>query len=266
MDYFTRIEKKPNDDLSWNIPEKKQGTVNVIGGNGQSFKTEVKVAEFLGEKYPIETINLILPDSLKNNLPNLPNFHFLPSTESGSFAESQELIGVFNTADFNLVIGDLSKNSITKTALSGAYKSSDSKNGGAGKMSLITRDGIEVVTETQPERILMNENLILLASMPQLIKLLRAAYYPKMLLLSQSLVQVAEVLHKFTLSYPVGVITLHNERILIAKDGRVVSIPLEKSNYTPLSLWQGECAAKIIALNLYNPNNFINATINAIFS
>ena len=264
MDYFTKIEAKPKDDLTWNIPEKKQGVVNIIGGNSRSFKTEVKVAEFLSEKYPVETVNLVLPDSLKNSLPTLSNFLFLPSTESGSFAESQELIDVFNEADFNLVLGDFSKNSITKNAVASAYKSSD--NSGAGKMCLITRDAVEVIADTEPERILMNENLILLASMPQLIKLLRAAYYPKMLLLSQSLIQVSEVLHKFTLSYPVSVITLHNEQIIIAKNGQVVDIPLEKSKFTPLSLWQGECAAKILALNMYNPNNFINATANAIFS
>ena len=65
MDYFEKIENNPYEDLYWNIPEKKQGAVNVIGGNGQSFRTEVKVAECLAEKYPIETVNLILPDALK---------------------------------------------------------------------------------------------------------------------------------------------------------------------------------------------------------
>ena len=46
MDYFEKIEKKPSDDLSWNIPEQKRGTVNIIGGNSQNFRTEVKIAEF----------------------------------------------------------------------------------------------------------------------------------------------------------------------------------------------------------------------------
>lgn len=259
MDYFSKIETKPEDDLTWNIPEQKQGTVNVIGGNSQNFKAEIKIAEFLGEKYPIENINLILPDALKNNLPNLPNFKFLPSTETGSFNESQELIDIFDIADFNLILGDLSKNSITKNAVSSAYKSS-------GKMCLVTRDSVDALADMGPERTLMNENLILLATIPQLIKILRAVYYPKMLLLSQSLMQVAETLHKFTLSYPISIVTLHSEQILIAKDGKVVAMPLAKSAYTPLAFWQGEVAAKILALNLYNPNNFIDATLNALFS
>ncbi len=85
-----------------------------------------------------------------------------------------------------------------------------------------------------------------------------------MLLLSQSLVQVVEVLHKFTLSYPVSIVTLHNGQILAVKDGAAKAVPMEKSGYSPMMLWSGELAAKIVALNLYNPNDFISATIAAI--
>ena len=112
----------------------------------------------------------------------------------------------------------------------------------------------------------MNENLIFFASIAQLQKLLRAVYYPKMLLLSQSLVQVVDILHKFTLSYPISIITLHNEQILIVKNGNVKGVPIIKSGYSPFMLFQGELAAKIVALNLYNPNNFLNATISAVFN
>ena len=86
-----------------------------------------------------------------------------------------------------------------------------------------------------------------------------------MLLLSQSLVQVTEVLHKFTLSYPVGMITLHNGQILAAKDGIVKAVPLEDSGYSAITVWSGELAAKVVAMNLYNPNNFIQATVAAIY-
>ena len=123
MDYFEKIEKKPEEELTWNIPEKKTGSVNIIGGNSQSFKTEIKVAEFLGEKYPIEKLDVVLPDVLKNQLPPLPNFKFLKSTDSGSFADEKEIVGILNTGDFNLLLGDLSKNSITGKAMMSACKS-----------------------------------------------------------------------------------------------------------------------------------------------
>lgn len=258
MEYFNKITDKPGDELLWNIPERKQGLVNIIGGNGQSFRTPVKIAEFLGVKYPINTVNVVLPDALNNKLPTLPNFIFLPSTDSGSFS-GEGLEKALNSADFNLIIGDISKNTITAKAVAGAVRIAE-------KMTLVTRDAVDIIAEENPERALMNENLILFASMPQLIKLFRAVYYPKMLLLNQSLMQVADILHKFTLSYPISIITLHNEQILLATNGNVVTVPLEKSGFSPLTIWGGELAAKILAINLFNPNNFIDASVTAIFS
>lgn len=257
MDYFEKIEKKPGEDLSWNIPERKQGTVNIIGGNSQSFRTEVKIAEYLTREYPIETVKVVLPETLEGQLPKMPNFLFLPATESGSFTESQELLDNFNQGDFNLVLGDLSKNAITGRAIASACEHSE-------KMTLLTRDAVDLIAENKPDRLLMNENLVLFASVAQLVKLLRAVYYPKMLLMSQSLVQVADVLHKFTLSYPVAIITLHNGQILVTHNGLVKAMPLEKTGYSPLTVWNGELAARIVALNLYNPSNFLLATIAAI--
>ena len=259
MDFFEKLEKKPSEDLAWNIPEKKFGTVNVFGGSAQNFRAEMKVAEFLGEKYPIENLNLVLPDALKPKLPNLPNFKFLSSTDSGSFRDAEEIVAIFNSADFNLSLGDLSRNTVTGKALSSAYEFTE-------KPLIITRDAVDLFAENATEKALMNENLIFFASMPQLVKLLRAVYYPKILLLSQSLIQVVEVLHKFTISYPVSVVTLHNEQILVAKNGEVKAAPLEKSGFSPIMFWQGELAGKILAMNLYNPDNFLKATVAAIFN
>jgi hypothetical protein len=258
MDYFEKLEENPYEDLRWNIPERKQGTVNIIGGNAGHFRTEVKVAEFLGAKYPIDRLNVVMPDALKNKLPPLPDFVFLPSTEAGSFAESQELLDIFNVADFNLVLGDLSRNKVTGKAFTSACKNAE-------KMTLATRDSVDMLAENDLEKLLMNENLIFLASMPQLIKMLRAVYYPKMLLQSQSLVRVAEVLHKFTLSYPVRIVTLHSGQVLVAESGNVKAVALEMTGYSPIMFWGGELAAKIVAMNLYNPNNFIKATVSSLF-
>ena len=258
MDFFSKIAAKPDPDLTWNIPEQKQGRLNIIGGNAQSFRTEIKIAEFATQKYPLENVNIVLPDILKTKLPDLPNFVFLSSTDSGSFANEKELENSLNTADSNLFLGDFSKNSITEKAVASACENSE-------KPLLITRDAVDLIADQNPEKLLQNENLIFFASLPQLQKLFRAVYYPKMLLLSQSLVQVADALHKFTLSYPTKIITLHNEQILVAENGTVKTVPLAKTDFQPLTFWQGELAIKIAALNLYNPHNFSNATISALF-
>ena len=259
MDFFEKLESNPYEDLKWNVPERKQGVVNVIGGNEQNFRTEVRVAEFLTGNYPIQEVKVVVPDALKSKLPALPDFTFLPSTESGSFAESQELVDIFGASDFNLVIGDLSRNTVTGRAIASAVKNSE-------KMILLTRDAVDVIADNMPDRVLMNENVVFLASVAQLQKLLRAVYYPKMLLMSSSLVQVAEVLHKFTLSYPVAVVTLHNGQVLVAKNGTIKAMELAKTNYSPMAFWNGEVAGKIVGMNLYNPNRFIEATACALFA
>ncbi len=257
MDYFKKYDTNPAEDLKWNIPERKQGTVALVGGNGQNFRTVVKVAEWLNT-YPLENINVVLPDVLKGKLPPVPGLVFLSSTDSGSFASADELHEAIDVTDYAILIGDFSKNTTTTRAIASACQKST-------KPLLITRDTIDLIAENQPERILLNPNLVLMASVAQLQKLLRAMYYPKMLMPSQSLVQIAETLHKFTLSYPVSIITLHNGQILIAHSGTVATAPLEKTAFTPLTFWSGELAAKITIYNLFNPNNFIDATLSGLF-
>lgn len=254
MDYLHKIEKVDAGDLLWNIPEQKQGTVNIIGGNAQSFRTPVKVAEYLVAHYPVKTVSLVLPDALQNKLPALENLVFTKSTESGSFADEEELLIKMNEADFNLLVGDVSKNAITAKAVQNACLASD-------RPALITRDTVDLIAENMTERILMNSNLIIFGSIIQMQKLFRAVYYPKMLMPSQPLTQVAEALHKFTLSYPANLITLHDGQILVVQNGLVNVLPLDKTPYSPLTLWNGELTAKIVALNLYNPNRFLEASI-----
>ena len=254
MDYLHKIEKVEGEDLLWNIPEQKLGIVNVIGGNLQNFRTPVKVTEFLATSYPFEKTNLVLPDTLKTKLPSLDNLVFLKSTDSGSFADGEELLSKMDQADFNLLIGDLSRNAITGKAVQSACHLS-------AKPTLITRNTVDIIADGQAERILMNSNLMIMGSVVQLQKLFKAVYYPKMLMPSQSLVQVAEALHKFTLSYPIGLITLHDVQIIVAQNGIVNVLPLKNTSYSPITIWDGMLASKIVALNLYNPNNFLEATL-----
>lgn len=258
MDYFQKTKHPPHPDLTWNLPEQHRGTIKVIGGSSNSFRTEIKTAEFLARHYPIENSLLVLPDSLKPKLPSLPNAIYIGSTDSGSFKDAKALADIINTPDYNLLLGDLSKNSVTAEAIHSVLSSSSLP-------ALITRDTIDLIIEHRSEPILMNSQIVLFVSMPQLQKLFRTIYYPKMLLLSGSLIQVADALHKFTLSYPTKVITLHNGQILVATNGEVKAIPLAKSGYLPLTIWNGELAAKIATLNLFNPDRFIDATLSAIF-
>ena len=123
MEYLNKVEQNIFSDLHWNIPEQAQGIVNIIGGNSQSFRNPIKVAEFLKESYPIKKVNLVLPDALKSILPPIEDLEFLPSTESGSFGDDKSLIDAINSSDYNLILGDLSKNSITEKVITSRFNS-----------------------------------------------------------------------------------------------------------------------------------------------
>lgn len=256
-------------DLLWNIPEQKTGNVNVIGGNANSFSTPVRVAETLERLFPLKHIHTILPDALKNKFPPLLNLSFMPSTASGSFARSRELEVALKQADANLIIGDLSKNSETAIALAEALKLK-AKMTTVGNMpevkaplNVITRDAIDLLAP-EAETLLMSANNIFIASMVQVQKILRAVYYPKMILLSQPLIPIIETLHKFTLSYPTTLLTFHQDNIIVAKAGQIITTHIVETNYSPISLWSGTLAAKVTALNLYNPHKTLEATTAAI--
>lgn len=258
MEFLQKFEENPYRDLYWNVPEQRLGVVNVVGGNAGQFRTAVKTAEYLFSEFPVKEARVVLPDALAGKLPPVEGLVFLSSTESGSFAEAGELTREFAVADYNLVVGDLSKNTITAKAVLAAVCE-------ATRPVLATRDTIDIIAVPGVDRALMNKNLVIFGSVVQLAKLFSAAYYPRVLTMSQPLVQVAEGLHKFTLSYPAGVVTLVNGQILVASGGTVAAVPLEKSGYSPFMLWSGECAARIAALCLYNPGDFVKAAVAGIF-
>ncbi len=249
-------------ELSWNIPEQKTGQVTVIGGNSQNFSAIIRISEFLSQNFPFQQVSTLLPDSLRNQLPPLSNLNFAPSTTSGSFAKSAPLNSALSDSSSTILAGDLSRNSATAIALTEAITSSLKSNATPAPL-LITRDAVDLLAPSS-DQILQHPSLFLVASMAQLQKVFRAVYYPKMILLSEPLVPVIETLHKFTLTYPTTILTFHQDQILVANSGHIVSTPITRTTYSPLSLWSGQLAAKITAFNLYNPNKPLEATTAAV--
>lgn len=254
--YWKKQTKPLFPDIIWNIPEQKTGIINLIGGNLQNFSNVIRTAEFLNHHFPIRHVNAILPDSLRNKLPVSENINFLPSTTSGSFAKSLALNQFIDTGNFNLIIGDTSHNAETAIALADAIKSST-------KPVLITRDAIDLLAPTFGQ-VIEHPNLFLICSMVQLQKIFRALYYPRMIMLSQPLVPVIETLHKFTTSYSATILTFHQENIIVANGGNITTTHILDTSYSPIGLWNGQLAAKVSALNLFNPHQPLDATTAAI--
>ncbi|MDO4729733.1 MAG: hypothetical protein Q4A96_00865, partial [Candidatus Saccharibacteria bacterium] len=77
-------------------------------------------------------------------------------------------------------------------------------------------------------------------------------YYPKVITLSMPTNQLIETLHKFTLSFPLSLVTYHNEQIVIANDGAVVSEDINDTEYTQITFWDGKVMARSAVLSLWN--------------
>ena len=260
MEKYDYWQKNPDlklfSDLSWNIPEQKTGTFNIVGGNSGSFSTVIHTAEYLSKSFPIKKLNILLPNTLKNKVPPFPEIAFLPATDSGSFDKSPLLNEFVDSADFSVFVGDLSKNSATCVAISDAIKSST-------KPVLLTRDAIDLVLPEMPS-LCERENLILVGSLAQIQKVFRAVYYPKVLLLSMPILPIVEALHKFTLTYPVTILTYSGDQIIVANAGKITTTPLAKTTFTPISLWSGNLAAAIAANNFFSLGKPLEATTFAI--
>jgi len=244
-------------DLTWNIPERKTGRVAIIGGNTQGFLNIIRLSEFMNQNFPFFALTTILPDALRGKLPNLPNIEFAISTTSGSFAQSALLQSAFETSDAVLLAGDLSKNSATAIALAKMI------NPELTTPLILARDSVDLLAPEAANWLLRPQTFVV-ASMLQLQKLFRSIYYPRMILLSQPLLPVLETLHKFTLTYPVTLLTFHQDNIIVAHGGNISTTHLVDTSYSPISLWSGQLAARILALNLYNPNQPFAATTAAI--
>ena len=272
--YWKKQTSAPKEDLKWNFPEQKQGRIVVIGGNSQNFSAPIKTAEFLAANFPLKQVQTVLPDALEPKFPPAirsaaGNLTFTKSTPSGSFDKSKELNAAVNAADFALFIGDLSKNSTTCVAIADALAAPSAPEAAAPEAptpAILTRDTIDLLNPEMTD-LIERKNLIIIASLLQLQKLFRAIYYPRVLLLSQPLMPIIETLHKFTLSYEnLTLLTFHDGKIIVGNRGKIVTIPIENTTYSPISLWSGTLASKVAAYNLWNPQKPLDATVSAVFA
>lgn len=255
-------------DVRWNLPERATGSLSIVGGSSHGFQAVVRAGEFASTNLPLAHVQLVLPSSLEKVLASAgaaggatdsklaPQLLFAPATPAGTLAKSSTLTQ--QNADAVLLIGDLSKNAETAEAMSALCRAY------AGPLA-IARDSLDLLT-TNASSLVMRPHTTLVASLAQLQKLFRAIYYPKMLLLTAPLMSVVEALHKFTLSYPVTLLTLHEGQILTAAGGEVVSTPLGDTDYSPLGLWNGELATRVAAYQIFCPRQELAATTAAILA
>ncbi len=237
-------------DIEWNRPEQRAhaGRLAIIGGNKLGF-VAIRDAYEVANELGAGQIRAILPDVLKKTVPtSINDVLFLPSNPSGGF--SREALPEFHAAcawaDLCLLIGEAGRNSETAMAF-------ESLLDGNGHL-VITRDAVDLLMPAM-NRIVEREKTTLVVSFAQLQKIFQAVYYPKILSFSMQLMQLVESLHKFTITYPVTIVTFHQNQLIIAHDGNIITQEFDQ----PMAIWRGITASRAASYLLWNPKQPLEA-------
>lgn len=240
-------------DIEWSRPEQRSlaGKLAIIGGNKLGFAA-------VGEAYNTATsvgagqVRAILPQDLKRAIPaTITDTYFVPGNPSGGFSREAlpELLAACAWADVCLLVGDSGRNSETAIALETLLDTHE------GHL-VITRDAVDLLRPAS-EKLVSRERTTLVLSFAQLQKLLQSVYYPKILSFSMQLMQLVETLHKFTITYPVILVTFHQNQLLIAMGGQVITQEFDD----PMMIWRGTTATRAACYLLWEPKKPLQAIV-----
>jgi len=243
-------------DIEWSKPEQKSqsGKLGIIGGNQLGF---AGVAEAYSTALGTGAghIRVLLPDVLRKTIPTaITDAVFAPTNPSGSLSKDAiaEMSALGEWANSILLIGDAGRSGETAVV----YEQFIQKYTG---QLVLTRDAIDLV-KNGSEMLVERPNTVLIASFAQLQKLFQSVYYPKVLTFSMQLTNLVEAVHKFTITYPVTLVVLHKDHIVIASGGDVTSQVWN----SPMLIWRGTVAAKAAAYWLWTPSKPLEAITSSI--
>ena len=243
-------------DIEWSKPEQRgqAGRLGIVGGNKLGFAGVAEAYE-TALKTGTGEIRVLLPDALKKAIPpTMTDAIFAPTNPSGSLSKdaSAELGAIGEWASGMLLIGDAGRSS--ETAI--LYEEFVQKYAGP---LIITRDAMDLI-KNNPTMLAERPDTLLVISFAQAQKLFQSLYYPKILTFSMQLTNMVEALHKFTITYPVGIMTLHKDTIIIAQGGDVITMPW----VNPMAIWRGQTATRAAAYWLWTPKKQLEAIASSI--
>lgn len=239
-------------DIEWNKPERRDqaGKLLVIGGNKLGFAA-------LAESYQTAKdsgagqVKVVVPDCLKPAIPRtIQDVVFAACNTSGSLSgdAKTELTASAAWADGVLLIGDAGRSSETAIVYEQFVKDY------TGPLT-VTRDAIDLL-KNDARLLIDRPDTLIVASFAQVQKLFQGVYYPKVLTFSIQLLQLVEALHKFTITYPSTIMTLHKDTLIIASGGEVITQKWEN----PMAIWRGSVATNAATYWLWNHGNLLPTT------
>lgn len=238
-------------DLEWSKPERRDqaGRLGIIGGNKLGF---AGVAEAYSAALTAGAgeVRVLMPDILRKTVPtSITDTVFAPTTPSGSLARDAlpDMAALGAWATGVLLIGDAGRNSETAIVYEDFLRTYQ------GPLTL-TRDAVDLI-KNSPQALAERPQTLLVISFAQLQKLFQSVYYPKILSFGMQLAVLVEAVHKFTITYPVSLMVLHKDYLVVASQGNVTSTEWQN----PMAIWRGQVAAKAAAYRLWNPGSPLEA-------
>lgn len=244
-------------DIEWTKPEQRShaGKLLIIGGNKLSFiatATAYQEANDLGAGQ----VRVLLPDALKSVIPpTIVDTVYTKSTASGGMSKDDTVVAksALGWSDHGLLIGDAGRNS--ETAM--IYEELLSTD----RPLTITRDAVDLLRVASTQ-LVARQRTTLVLSFAQLQKLFQAVYYPKMLGFSMQLSLLVDTMHKFTITYPVTIVTYHQNQCIIAHGGDIVTQEFDQ----PMMIWRGSVATAIACYQMWTPKKQLESCASAIYS
>lgn len=243
-------------DIEWNKPERRDmaGRLGIIGGNKLGF---AGVAEAYSTALSTGTgqVRVLLPDTLKGTVPRIiTDTVYAPSTPSGSLSHDaiNDMLALADYSNGILLIGDAGRNAETALAYEQFITTYE------GPLT-VTRDSVDLV-KNAAHLLVDRPRTLIVASFAQMQKLLQAVYYPKIMTFNLPLLQIVQIMHKFTITYPCTIAMLHKDHLIIAHDGEVIT---QEWN-APLRIWRGETATRMASYWLWSPDKPLEAAAAAI--
>jgi len=218
-------------DILWSQPEHKSmaGKLAIIGGNLHQFTSTSKVYN-AATKAGVGAIRILLPNALAKTIsPIWPECEFAPSNKSGSFSLKSlgEWLDLASWSDNIIISGDLSHNSEISILLENFISQNK-------KPLTLIGDSLDFLINN-PGELVKDKQLTLAIEFNQLQHLLTAIRYPTALKSTMNLYQIADLMHSLSSGYPLTLITLHQEQIILAYSGQVYST-INKHNFDLLSI------------------------------
>jgi hypothetical protein len=247
-------EKPLFPDIEWSKPEQRaaRGKLLIVGGSTHGFAAVGKAFTVAHDAGAGE-VKVALPDTLRKNLPPTiaTDAIFLPSNHSGGLSREgeNELVAAANWADGVLLVGDSGQNSETAVLFDAALATTD-------RWFTIARDAVDLL-RLSGEKLCRREHTHLVLSFAQAQKLFQAVYYPKILTFSMQFSLFVEALHKFTTTYPATLTVFHQNHLVAARGGDVISQEFANS----LAIIDGTVAARAAAYLPWNKTQPLEAIV-----